>query len=77
MSYRAIVIACLATVSPEEHSLIIRDIPSDERAQFRIDWYGKNNNLEYNRNIRGLFSVQSGDMYLRIFYMKSEKQSLI
>ena len=36
MSYRAIVIACLATVSPEEHSLIIRDVPPDERDQFRI-----------------------------------------
>ena len=35
---RAIVIAGLATVSPEEHSLIIRDVPPDERDQFRIDW---------------------------------------
>ena len=26
MSYRAIVIACLSSVSPEEHSLIIRDV---------------------------------------------------
>ena len=34
----AIVIAGLATVSPEEHSLIIRDVPPDERDQFRIDW---------------------------------------
>ena len=35
---RAIVIAGLATVSPEEHSLIIRDVPPDERDQFRIHW---------------------------------------
>ena len=33
MSYRAIVIACLATVSPEEHSLIIRDVPPDEQTR--------------------------------------------
>ena len=38
MSYRAIVIACLSSVSPEEHSLIIRDVPPDERDQFRIHW---------------------------------------
>ena len=38
MANRAIVIAGLATVSPEEHSLIIRDVPPDERDQFRIDW---------------------------------------
>ena len=30
MSYRAIVIACLATVSPEEYSLIIRDSSTDK-----------------------------------------------
>ena len=36
MSYRAIVIAGLATVSPEEHSLIIRDVPPDNPDQFRI-----------------------------------------
>ena len=29
----------LATVSSKEHSLIIRDVPSDERNQFRV--YGK------------------------------------
>ena len=34
----AIVIAGLATVSPEEHSLIIRDVPPDERDQFRVHW---------------------------------------
>ena len=38
MSYRAIVIAGLATVSPKEHPLIIRDVPPDERDQFRIHW---------------------------------------
>ncbi len=32
----AIVIAGLATVSPEEHALIIRDVPPDERDQFRV-----------------------------------------
>ena len=32
----AIVIAGLATVSPEEHSLIIRNVPPDERNQFRV-----------------------------------------
>ena len=37
MSYRAIVIACLSSVSPEEHSLIIRDVPPDNPDQFRID----------------------------------------
>ncbi len=36
MANRAIVIAGLATVSPEEHSLIIRDVPPDERDQFRV-----------------------------------------
>jgi len=36
MSYRAIVIACLSSVSPEEHSLIIRDVPPDNPDQFRI-----------------------------------------
>ena len=34
----AIVIAGLATVSPEEHSLIIRDVPPDNPDQFRIHW---------------------------------------
>ena len=33
-----IVIAGLSSVSPEEHSLIIRDVPPDERDQFRIHW---------------------------------------
>ena len=47
MANRAIVIAGLATVSPEEHSLIIRDVPPDERDQFRIHWYEKNNILKY------------------------------
>ena len=28
----------LATVSPEEHSLIIRDVPSDNLDQFRVYW---------------------------------------
>ncbi len=36
MSYRAIVIACLPSVSPEEHPLIIRDVPPDNPEQFRI-----------------------------------------
>lgn len=36
VSYRAVVIAGLATVFPEEHSLIIRDVPPDERSQFRV-----------------------------------------
>ena len=47
MSYRAIVIACLSSVSPEEHSLIIRDVPPDNPDQFRIHWYEKNNILKY------------------------------
>ena len=38
MANRAIVIAGLATVSPEEYPLIIRDVPPDERDQFRVDW---------------------------------------
>ena len=45
MANRAIVIAGLATVSPEEHSLIIRDVPPDERDQFRIYWLGRQNGL--------------------------------
>ena len=40
MANSAIVIAGLATVSPEEHPLIIRDVPPDERDQFRIDCAG-------------------------------------
>lgn len=39
MSYRAIVIACLSSVSPEEHPLIIRDVPPDNPDQFRVHWY--------------------------------------
>ena len=34
--YRAIVIANLSSVSPEEHSLIIRDVPPDVPDQFRV-----------------------------------------
>ena len=47
MSYRAIVIAGLATVSPEEHPLIIRDVPPDERDQFRIHWEEDRKGLLY------------------------------
>ena len=28
----------LATVSPKEHFLIIRDVPADKRDQFRVYW---------------------------------------
>ena len=52
MSYRAIVIAGLATVSPEEHSLIIRDVPPDEPGQFRIRWWQGNNQLTYRDNAK-------------------------
>ena len=38
MTNSAVVIAGLSSVSPEEHSLIIRDVPPDERGQFRIHW---------------------------------------
>ncbi len=38
MTNSAVVIAGLSSVSPEEHSLIIRDVPPDERDQFRIYW---------------------------------------
>ena len=36
VSYRAVVIAGLPSVSPEEHSLIIRAVGTDECDQFRI-----------------------------------------
>ena len=54
MSYRAIVIAGLATVSPEEHPLIIRDVPPDERDQFRVHWFHNSNTLKYRDNITKL-----------------------
>ena len=38
MANSAIVIACLSSVSPEEHPLIIRDVPPDNPDQFRVDW---------------------------------------
>ena len=38
MANSAIVIACLSSVSPEEHSLVIRDVPPDNPDQFRIHW---------------------------------------
>ena len=52
MSYRAIVIACLSSVSPEEHSLIIRDVPPDNPDQFRVDWWSDNNQLKYKDNAK-------------------------
>ena len=52
MANRAIVIAGLATVSPEEHSLIIRDVPPDERDQFRVYWWQGNNQLTYRDNAK-------------------------
>ena len=46
----AIVIAGLATVSPEEHSLIIRDVPPDESDQFRVHWEEGKKGLLYLRS---------------------------
>ena len=36
VSHRAVMVTGLATISPEEYSLIIRDVPPDERNQFRV-----------------------------------------
>ena len=58
MSYRAIVIACLSSVSPEEHPLIIRDV--------QIFFHIKNN-AEHTLNEKNIsFRVESRKIVTRL-----------
>ena len=48
MANSAIVIACLSSVSPEEHSLVIRDVPPYNPYQFRVYCAGYRFNIIFN-----------------------------
>ena len=50
VSHRAVMVTGLATISPEEYSLIIRDVPPDERNQFRVHCPVEDNLLGYQDN---------------------------